>query len=128
MSRRICRKTTAVFFAAMFAAGVRAVSADPLVVTSGNLTFPDFDVPGFVFAGMDFFLLGSVINSSPGVTGIGPLESCLPGCQPGTRIDLSTHLSGLFGQRNDTFLPAQFQGTAYPTVFYFGELSFDAPT
>src|SRR5436853_2942054 len=105
MSRRIFRKTTAVFFAAMFAAGVRVASADPLVVTSGNLSFPDFDVPSFVFAGTDFFLLGSVINSSPGVTGIGPLEACIRGCQAGTRIDLSTHLSGLFGQRNDTFFP-----------------------
>jgi MYXO-CTERM domain-containing protein len=50
-------------------------------------------------------------------------------CSPGTSIDLSARATGAIGEWvNVPDVPIVLHGSAYSTVYFSGDLSFDAPT
>jgi hypothetical protein len=128
--------TTAVFVLTTLVVGVDGVRADPLVVTSGFFTITDGPV-GFRFVGQDFDIRADFVTPFIGPPGpgngnfgggIGPWETCFT-CEPGTTIELGSRASGPIGQWTDRpDLPNRFDGMEYPTVFFSGDLRFDAPT
>jgi PEP-CTERM motif-containing protein len=100
-------------------------SADPIVVTTGAYIVHSGDPSLFHFIGNQFNVFGDA-RIDVGLSG--PLRTCNP-CSGGAAVDLSSHLSGNVGEWvNRPDFPAQVGGATYPTVFYSGDLLFNAPT
>jgi len=99
-------------------------SADPVLVNAGSFSVHSGDPSLFDFIGNGFNLPGDVRLFG---SLVGPLRTCNP-CGGGALVDLSSHLSGSVGEWVNRPFPVQFNGNTYSTVFYSGDLMFDAPT
>jgi hypothetical protein len=100
-------------------------SADPVLVNAGSFSVHSGDNSLFRFIGngFEFPAEAQLFDSLTG-----PLRTCVS-CDGGTPVDLSSHLSGIIGEWvNRPDLPVRFNGNTYATVFYSGDLAFDAPT
>jgi PEP-CTERM motif-containing protein len=109
--------------------GVEIAAADPVRITSGGLKIEEGDPPSFRFVG-EMVDTGFTLFTSPfigpGALGVGPFETCRI-CAQGAAIDLGTHASGLVGHVLSDVVPPVVGGETFSPVFYFGDLSFDAP-
>jgi hypothetical protein len=102
------------------AVAARGVSADPVTVTSGTVRWSSGDPAVFQLVG-DGFLLRGFLAFFPA-----PLQTCQP-CAPGSTIGLSTTASGALAEWVDRpDLPNLVGGANYPTVFYSGDVMFNA--
>jgi len=129
MTMRAFARTAVLLVVAVFVLGVGAPRADPLVVTSGFFLSEEGDPTAFRFVGDDFDFRAVFAFAGPGATllTLGPLQTCNV-CSPGTRIDLSARATGAIGEWVDRPFPNLFKGSASSTVYFSGDLSFDAPT
>jgi len=99
-------------------------SADPIVVTAGAYSVHSGD-PSF------FYLVGDglrlIADARIDIGASGPLRTCNP-CSGGTAVDLLSHATGDVGEWvNRPDLPVQFGGATYSTVYYSGDLLYNAP-
>jgi hypothetical protein len=130
MTIRVFGRTAVLFAFALFVLDVGSLRADPLVVTSGFFSVDEGDPINFHFVGDDFDLRAFPSFSGPSAPlfTFGPLQTCHV-CAPGTSIDLNSRGTGAIGEWvNRPDIPNLFQGTAYSTVYFSGDLRFDAPT
>jgi len=110
-------------FLLITAASADSASADPILVNAGTLSVNNGDPSFFRFIGNGFdFPAELLFGNLPG-----PLRTCNP-CSGGAPVDLSSHLTGSIGEWvNRPDFPVQFNGNTYATVFYSGDVVFDAP-
>jgi PEP-CTERM motif len=105
-------------------------SAEPIMVTSGQLTVAWSTPSSFFFFGRDGFALGGAFVQVPG----SPQKQCFPGCAPGTAVNVSSIAGGesasppfMIGQ----LIQATIDGTEFPVEPFVGRLigtlRFDAP-
>ena len=107
------------------AASAATASADPILVNAGRFSVNNGDPSAlrFIGNGFDFPAEPLLFGNLPG-----PLRTCNP-CSGGALVDLSSHLTGNIGEWvNRPDFPVRFNGNTYATVFYSGDVVFDAPT
>ena len=128
MTIRALPRTAVLFVFAVLVLSVAALRADPVVVTSGLFSaHSGGPATNFHFIGEDFDLRASLDEPGQTLT-LGPLQTCHT-CPPGASIDLSSRATGtLVGQWVNPDFPNRFQGVEHPTVFFSGDLRFDAAT
>jgi hypothetical protein len=105
------------------------------VITSGFFSIDSGDPARFQFTGDDFDIIANFLNVTPTgmpgpgnfAGGIGPFETCFR-CAPGAAVDLSSRAAGPIGEWVNGGTPVRFQGSEFRTVFFSGNLTFDAPT